>query len=83
MVTQFMTGRLVGCEQEFQYSVPRPASFEQCKEASILEARKRYHVDKVQFYQVAVNGKQRKVEASEKLASNSKLDLKYSPATQV
>lgn len=36
----------------------------------------------MQFYQVAVNGKQRKVEASEKLASNSKLDLKYSPATQ-
>ena len=32
---------------------------------------------------MTVNGKHRKVEATEKLASNSRLDLKYSPAPQV
>ena len=54
-----------------------------CKEASTREARKRYHVDDVQFHEVTVNGKHRKVDVTEKLASNSKLNLKYSPAPQV
>lgn len=80
MTTQFMTGRLVGREQEFQYQASRPATLEDCKEASTRQARKRYHVDDVQFHEAQVNGKRRKVEATEKLTSNTKLDLKYSPA---
>lgn len=56
---------------------------EDCQEASTREARKRYHVDKVQLHEVAVNCKHRKVDATEKLTSNSKLCLKYIPAPQV
>ncbi len=64
-------------------TLPRPATLEDCKEASTREARKRYHVDNVQFHEVRVNGKHRKVDATEKVASNSKLDLNYSPSPQV
>ena len=37
----------------------------------------------MQFHQLTVNGKHRKVDATGKLASNSELDLKYSPAPQI
>lgn len=68
--------------QEYQFQAPRPATLEDCKEASTSEAHRRYHVADVQFEEVTVNGKRRKVEPGEKLASNSKVQLKYSPSVQ-
>lgn len=42
---QFMTGRLVVPEQEFQYMVAKKATFETCRQACCSEASGRFGVD--------------------------------------
>lgn len=78
-----MTARLIGREHEFQYTVPKPATFEDCEKASTREAHKRYRTDDLRLHEVTVNGRRKDVEASEKLARNSKLCYKYSPSPEV
>lgn len=78
-----MTAQLVGRQHEFQYTVPKPATFEVCEKASTCEACKRYRLDNLRLREVTVNGKHRNAEASEKLTSNSKLCYEYSPSPGV
>lgn len=78
MTTQSMTGCLVVPEQEFQYTAPRPATFETCRQACCSEASKRFRVD-AQFDDVKVRDVRQKIEGEQRLHRDAKIYVTADP----